>query len=75
MLADDANSGQPFGDPQFEQSVRDTAYFLWENEGRPEGREQEYWYRALEQRVRQRQHDRELAEPPVEATRPPPLSG
>lgn len=30
----------------FEQRVRDTAYFLWEAEGRPEGRDHEYWHRA-----------------------------
>ena len=30
----------PWVDPQFEQNVRDTAYFLWENDGRPTGREQ-----------------------------------
>jgi hypothetical protein len=69
------HDGAPWGDPQFEQSIRDTAYFLWENDGRPEGREQEYWYQALEQRVRQRQHDRELTEAPVETIKPPPLSG
>jgi hypothetical protein len=54
----------PWGDADFEQAVRDTAYFLWENDGRPEGREREYWYRALEQLVHQRQCDRELTETP-----------
>lgn len=34
-------------DPDFEQSVRETAYFMWENDGHPNGREQEYWFRAL----------------------------
>jgi hypothetical protein len=29
-----------------EQSIRDTAYYLWENDGRPEGRDEEYWHRA-----------------------------
>lgn len=42
-------------DPQFKQSVRDTAYFLWENDGRPEGREQEYWFSALERCLRLRE--------------------
>lgn len=32
----------------FDQRVRDTAYFMWESEGRPEGRDQEYWHRARE---------------------------
>jgi hypothetical protein len=31
-----------------EQSIRDTAYHLWENDGRPEGRDEEYWHRARE---------------------------
>jgi hypothetical protein len=28
--------------------VRTRAYFLWVEEGRPEGRDVEYWYRAVE---------------------------
>ena len=47
----------PWGDPDFEQAVRETAYFLWEHDGRPEGREQEYWYQALERHLRQRNAD------------------
>lgn len=35
-------------DSSVEQSIRDTAYRLWENDGRPEGRDQEYWQRARE---------------------------
>ena len=50
----------PWGDPAFEQSVRETAYFLWEQDGRPIGREQEYWYRALERAMRERDADRSL---------------
>ncbi|MGB3336673.1 MAG: DUF2934 domain-containing protein [Devosia sp.] len=38
-----------FVDLDFEQQVRQAAYHLWENDGRPEGREKEYWFRALEQ--------------------------
>jgi hypothetical protein len=37
----------PWTTPQFEQSVRDTAYFMWENDGRPDGQEQEYWSARL----------------------------
>ena len=29
-----------------EEDVRLTAYFLWEQEGHPEGRAKEFWYRA-----------------------------
>ena len=45
----------PVETDSFEQSVRETAYFLWEQDGRPEGREEEYWYRALERT--HREHD------------------
>lgn len=50
----------PWGDPIFEQSVRETAYFLWEQDGRPPGREQEYWFSALERCLQRRQSDLEL---------------
>jgi hypothetical protein len=50
----------PWTDPVFEQTVRDTAYFLWEHDGRPHGREQEYWFTALERCLRQRECDKAL---------------
>ena len=50
----------PWVDPEFEQNVRDTAYFLWENDGRPIGREQDYWFAALERCLRQREADKLL---------------
>jgi hypothetical protein len=31
-----------------EQRIRECAYLMWEMEGRPEGREDEYWHRARE---------------------------
>ncbi|MFM0197541.1 DUF2934 domain-containing protein [Paraburkholderia strydomiana] len=37
-----------------EQAVRERAYLLWEKEGRPEGRAEEFWHRALEQQLRER---------------------
>ena len=49
-----------WGDPPFEQAVRETAYFLWEQDGRPDGREQQYWYLALERTLRERDCDRRL---------------
>lgn len=36
----------PATEPSVEQSIRDTAYYLWENDGWPEGRDEEYWHRA-----------------------------
>jgi len=55
----------PYGDdvasssetkPGLEQNVRERAYFLWEQDGRPVGRAEEYWHRALEQHLRERAH-------------------
>jgi Protein of unknown function (DUF2934) len=37
-----------------DQIVRERAYLLWEQEGRPEGRADAYWHRAHEQRLRER---------------------
>lgn len=37
-----------------EQAVRERAYALWEQEGRPEGRAEEHWHRALDQHLRER---------------------
>lgn len=51
----------PWSDPAFELAVRETAYFLWEQDGKPLGREQEYWFRALERQLRERNADRDLA--------------
>ena len=44
------------------EAVRNTAYFLWEQDGRPEGRSFEYWVRAKEMHLRQMAYDRWLAE-------------
>ena len=45
-----------------EEAVRRTAFFLWEQDGRPPGRDVEYWSRALEQHIRELAYDRWLAE-------------
>lgn len=55
----------PWVNRDFEQSVRDTAYFLWEHDGRPDGMEQEYWFLALERCLRQREADRLLQQRPT----------
>jgi hypothetical protein len=39
---------EPAPEDDFERRIRDTAYYMWEAEGRPEGRDQEYWHRARE---------------------------
>jgi hypothetical protein len=33
-------------DPAWEQKVRERAYAIWEREGRPEDRTNEFWFRA-----------------------------
>ena len=53
-----------------EAHVRDRAYWLWEADGRPEGRAEEYWQRALAEMIEA--HAPALLWPePVEVTRPP----
>lgn len=43
------NNQEPADAPaEDEQQIRDRAYRLWESEGRPEGRADEYWHRARE---------------------------
>ncbi|OEO30445.1 hypothetical protein VW23_021305 [Devosia insulae DS-56] len=44
-----------FVDLNFEQSVRQTAYLLWEKDGRPFGSEKQYWFRALEEQLAARE--------------------
>ena len=45
---------EKFVDLDFEQQVRVSAYHLWEADGRPDGRETEYWFRALEKLLSER---------------------
>ncbi len=37
-----------------EQEVREAAFLLWEQHGRPEGRAEEFWAMALDEHVRRR---------------------
>ncbi len=37
-----------------DQFVREAAYFLWENAGRPEGRADEFWRQVQHERFRER---------------------
>ncbi|MEO5806071.1 DUF2934 domain-containing protein [Devosia sp.] len=39
------------------EAITNTAYFLWEQDGRPEGQADLYWQRAHEQHLRQRAYD------------------
>jgi hypothetical protein len=53
----------PYGDDRgmlsetkqgLDQVVRERAYLLWEKDGCPDGRAEEYWHRAHDQRLRER---------------------
>lgn len=60
---------EKFVDLDFEQRVRQTAYHLWEDDGRPDGREKEYWFKALEKLLADRDTSkvRENQEPTVQS--------
>jgi hypothetical protein len=60
------DADDPWIDKDFESAVRDTAYFLWENDGRPLGREKDYWFAALDRCLRQREADALLQQAPRE---------
>lgn len=51
-------------DDAFREAVRKTAYFLWEQDGRPHGRHDEYYLRALAQHRREREYDQWLEDGP-----------
>ena len=53
---------------KFSAEVRATAYFLWDQDGRPHGRADEYWYRALDQHIRARASAEALKQPPLDNT-------
>jgi hypothetical protein len=56
-------------DTQDETATRERAYYLWEAEGRPEGRELEFWMRATVALTEKAQADT-IVEPPPEAKKP-----
>ena len=50
----------------FSAEVKATAYLLWEQAGRPLGRENDFWYKALDQHIRARANAEKLdKEPPI----------
>jgi hypothetical protein len=54
-----------FIDLNFEQLVRQSAYHLWENDGRPDGREKDYWFKALQQELSAREGSEQPAHYPA----------
>ncbi len=51
-------------------AIREQAYFFWEQDGRPAGRETEYWMRATVALSEKSQMDTLTAEPPRKAGKP-----
>ena len=49
-------------DTQLAEAIRRTAYFLWEQDGRPDGRAIDYWLRAKDAHLRRLAYDAWLAE-------------
>jgi hypothetical protein len=47
-----------------EEQIRELAYTIWEQEGRPEGKDLEYYFRA-KQMLEEREADSSLANEPV----------
>jgi hypothetical protein len=58
-----------------EQRVRERAYLLWDQEGRPSGREQEHWERAVRDLSKEEAVSRLPDEAVAGDTPPPPQSG
>ena len=53
-----------------DSAIREQAYYLWEQDGRPEGRETEYWTRAEIAVSDKSQLDTLMAPPPKKAAKP-----
>ena len=51
-----------YKDHALAEAIRRTAYFLWQQDGRPEGRSFDYWLKAKEIHLRQIAYDHWLAE-------------
>ena len=63
-LSSPPNEASLVEDDAFRAAVRKTAYFLWEQDGRPHGRHDEYYLRALDQHRREREYDQWLEDGP-----------
>jgi hypothetical protein len=63
-MMENRNRLRPPEDEAFYAAVRKTAYFLWEQDGRPDGRHEEYYLRALDIHRRERDYDAWLQDAP-----------
>jgi hypothetical protein len=60
----------PTARPADEAAVREQAYYFWEEEGRPAGRENEFWMRAVVAVTEQSQLTTLTQTPPKKAAKP-----
>jgi hypothetical protein len=51
----------------YEEQARERAYKLWEQEGKPEGRHEEFWHRAMEEVAKSQAGEEAELEAPDEA--------
>jgi len=53
-------------DTGLQQKIRERAHELWEQSGRPDGRQDDFWYQA-EREIRETEqlHDEAIAPPPT----------
>jgi hypothetical protein len=56
-----------------ENDIRDRAYALWQEQGSPEGREEEFWHRA--ERELSEEAGLDTSEQAAEVSRPNPPAG
>ena len=56
-----------------ENDIRDRAYALWQSDGSPDGRDQEYWHRAEQELAAQT--DLDTSEQADEVSQPVPPAG
>ena len=69
---DRSSSASPLTiDPEREQRVRERAYAMWENDGKPHGRDVEYWERARELISREESASSKASETPRKNAGPP----
>jgi hypothetical protein len=59
----------PGSDHDDERALRERAYFMWENDGRPDGRAYEHWVSACAEE-RERRNEETYEEEKVLADRP-----
>ena len=60
----------PTARPADETAIREQAYYFWEQDGRPEGRETEYWMRAQVAVAEKEQLDQLVKPAPKKAQKP-----